>query len=285
MVAETGIELIQLFGYEYTDYSVHEGQVQFTARALMPGAANVTVTASRMINGRGFDLRPKAPLAFGAPVDARIVSLAPPDLGVGGHLSMIKYPRGAAGLIVVVGSGKTAMDCMIKLAELGESVTRRVRCVAGRGTYFAVREEFAGPDGGQHILSMLELFDGENGLHVLREMEERGFLHSPVPDPSSFQVGVCARAEVELVREHVLSPPEQRVVKAHLLDITVDPSCAGGVLLHLRPTRQPGAGGATTMALPPGSFIINCTDQIGEHPSLFDPIVSDDGLVLSPQAA
>jgi hypothetical protein len=40
-----------------------------------------------------------------------------------------------------------------------------------------------------------------------------------------------------------------------------------------------------TMELPPNSFLINCTDQIGEHVNRFDPIVSEDALVLSPQAA
>eukprot|EP01047_Picozoa_sp_COSAG01_P053843 COSAG01_NODE_5815_length_4017_cov_3.964267_2_plen_231_part_00 len=88
----------------------------------------------------------------------------------------------------VVGSGKTAMDCMIKLAALGESVTSRVRCIAGRGTWFGVREVLAGPTGGQHLVHMLDMFDGSNGTEVLREMASRGFLHSAVPDPSSFQV-------------------------------------------------------------------------------------------------
>eukprot|EP01047_Picozoa_sp_COSAG01_P053844 COSAG01_NODE_5815_length_4017_cov_3.964267_3_plen_232_part_00 len=98
------------------------------------------------------------------------------------------------------------------------------------------------------------------------------------------------------MQQQVLSPPEQRVVKAHLLDVTAAPDGVGTVL-HMRPvasqhsisTIQSAGAGAeastTTMYVPAHSFLINCTDQLGEHSNIFDPIVSEDGLVLSPQGA
>ena len=294
IIAETGIEILELFGYEYcSDYAVAQGKVCFTAKALVEGAADVTVTAGKMINGKGFDLHPKLPLTFGAEVDNRLHSLIPGDIASKEARALMCYPKEEGGLIVVVGSGKTAMDCMIKLAALGDSVTSRLRCISGRGTWFTVREVFGSPQGGGHMVSMMDLFDGHSGKEVLREMGKRGFLHSPLADPSSFQVGVCSRWEVELV-EQVLSPQEEKVCKAHLIDVTADAS-TGGTVLHMRPvpsgdhweTADLDSMGAelTTMALPQGSFLINCTDHIGEHANIFDPIVSDDGLVLSPQAA
>ena len=32
-----------------------------------------------------------------------------------------------------------------------------------------------------------------------------------------------------------------------------------------------------------GAFVVNCTDHIGQATNYFDPIVSEDGLVLAPQ--
>eukprot|EP01047_Picozoa_sp_COSAG01_P080653 COSAG01_NODE_15765_length_1302_cov_1.221945_1_plen_141_part_10 len=127
LVSESGIELIELFGYEYgNDYTVQDGLVCFVAKACVEGAAHVHVRAQRMINGRGFDLHPKLPLSFTKEVDCRVRSLIPGDVAAPDVQAQLRYPIGPAGLIVVVGSGKTAMDCMIKLAALGESVTSRV---------------------------------------------------------------------------------------------------------------------------------------------------------------
>ena len=268
VVAETGIELVECFGFEYqNDYRVEHGKVCFTAHALIDGAANVEVTADRMISGRGFDLHTKQPLSFNTNVDSRFHSLVPPDLGSGHVMAQIRYPSSTPGLIVVIGSGKTAMDCMIKLAELGESVTNRMRCISGRGTWFACREVFGSPSGGQHMLSMIDKFNGQNGKQVLREMADVGFLHSAMPDPSSFQVGVCSQWEVELVRK-VLTPIEERVHQAYLTDISVDPH-SDGTILHLLPVSSDTSmdtlngsvadGQLVTMPLPAGSFIVNCT--------------------------
>jgi hypothetical protein len=297
ITAETGIEILELFGYEYSnDYTVTaDTKVSFVARALVQGAADVAVTADRMINGRGFDLHPKRPLSFGPEVDARLHSLIPGEVASAEMQALMRYPQESPGLIVVVGSGKTAMDCMLKLAALGPDATRHVRCIAGRGTWFAIREVFSSPSGGSFMIEMMSRFDGTNGKEVLAAMGSRGFLHSPVQDPSSFQVGVCSRWEVELVQEQVLHPQSERVAKAHLVDVTAAAD-GPGTVLHMRPvSSQTDVSASTeaasdaaelvTMELPPGSFLINCTDQIGEHVNRFDPIVSEDGLVLSPQAA
>ena len=37
------------------------------------------------------------------------------------------------------------------------------------------------------------------------------------------------------------------------------------------------------LGMPRGTFVINCTDQYGEHMNEFEPIVSGGGKVLAPQ--
>ena len=66
-------------------------------------------------------------------------------------------------------------------------------------------------------------------------------------------------------------------MKGHLVDITQK---EGKVLMKIR-----SLDGKTfyEKPIPPGSFIVNCTDHLPHSIATWDPIISDDGLVLSPQ--
>jgi hypothetical protein len=132
-------------------------------------------------------------------------------------------------------------------------------------------------------------WDGTNEQDVFREMQRRGFLHSAIPAPQNFILGMCAPAELETVREAL----SERVIKGHLVDIVDDAAAGegqrsekalggggggGGCALQIR-----GLDGRTTLTpIPHGSFVINCTDHIGMDTNSFHPVVSGKNIVASP---
>ena len=148
---------------------------------------------------------------------------------------------------------------------------------------------------------------------VYKASAAAGFLHSPVPDPQNFILGICSEEEVAAIAA-ALAPAEENIVKAHLVDIA---DGVAGPALRLR-----GLDGVEfERPVPAGSFVINCTDHITEvlrficfsqcilsfilsfahprcvhsryHPDTtrltckgangFEPIVSKGGRVLAPQ--
>ena len=102
---------------------------------------------------------------------------------------------------------------------------------------------------------------------------------SAIPGATNCVIGRCSLGEIETAKR-VLSPPEEKIVKGHLLDI-----CAGSGGDMSMSIRGLAGRGVFSMPLPSGSVIINCTDNLGEHTNIHQPVVSDDGLVLAPQAA
>ena len=55
--------------------------------------------------------------------------------------ALMSYGADAGAPIYVIGSGKTAMDTIFQLTQrLGATVAGRMRCIAGRGTFFMRRE-------------------------------------------------------------------------------------------------------------------------------------------------
>ena len=59
-------------------------------------------------------------------------------------------------------------------------------------------------------------------------MQEQGLVHSSVPDPESFVLGICSEEEIEVQRA-ALSPPDTKVIKGYLLDI-VDTGANGSAM-------------------------------------------------------
>ena len=50
--------------------------------------------------------------------------------------------------------------------------------------------------GADYFLDLLELYDGSNAAHVLDTMAQTGFLHSAIPEPKNFILGVCSEEEI-----------------------------------------------------------------------------------------
>jgi len=126
---------------------------------------------------------------------------------------------------------------------------------------------------------MLEMFNGENAKEVYQEISRTGFLHSAIPDPGSFMIGVCSAKEIELA-QMALAPAERCIIKAHLIDVVQDADA--GPALWLRSLDRQST---YQHPIERGSFLVDCTDHVSERSNTFQPIVSGDGLVLSPQLA
>ena len=194
--------------------------------------------------------------------------------------------------IFVLGSGKTALDVIYNLSKAHPDIAHRIHCVAGNGMWFMNREyimssskwERVNPFGDTTLdfaSRMLEMYDGDNADEVYKRMaaEGNGFI-SPIPDPKKFMAGTASVEEVDHVRS-VLSPPESKVFKAHLVDVVLRYGIDGpedGATLELKSC---DTGEVEHVVVPRGTFIINCTGHV--HPQRARPVLSDDGLVLIPQ--
>ena len=132
--------------------------------------------------------------------------------------------------------------------------------------------------GTDYFVDMLEMYDGENAAEVYAKSAEAGFLHSPIPEPVNFVLGVLSQEESDVVAA-ALTPAEERIIKSHLVDIVDDTGDDG----TLRMVLQSLDGKRYSKEIPAGSFIINATDHITEEMNAFQPILSDDGLVCCPQ--
>merc|ERR1712046_424256 len=122
------------------------------------------------------DIQVKHPLAFSAA--SKVHSLVPADVSSPQWIHRMRYSKNKP--IIVVGSGKTAMDVMNYLNLHLKGVAERLCCIAGRGTFFINRGALSGnqsssetsaPDFLDHLVNCLQLFDGTNGKQVCQEMQ------------------------------------------------------------------------------------------------------------------
>lgn len=74
-VEEKELQLVTLFGYEYSGHNVEGGKVRLAATPLLAGVPPVTVIADRVIKAGGFDVKIKEPLRFST--RAQIHTLSP----------------------------------------------------------------------------------------------------------------------------------------------------------------------------------------------------------------
>ena len=74
-----------------------------------------------------------------------------------------------------------------------------------------------------------------------------------------------------------LTPASTKVIKGHLVDIV---SKDGKATLQIR-----NLDGKTYVEkeIPAGSFIVNCTDHLSDSMAKWEPVISEDQLVLAPQ--
>lgn len=279
-VREKSLDLVTLFQYEYDGHLINsERRVEVNATSFT-GLPKAKISCKRMINARGVNIQPKLPFVF--PEASCIHSLTPGDVSAPEWSTRIRYNQHKP--VIVVGSGKTAMDVMLYLGRNLPDAQRRVKCISGRGTWFLVRELMTPTDaevlahgsvtGADIMIQMISKFNGSNAKEVCMDLDRQGLIHSAVPDPGSFLLGLCSREEISTVKA-ILSPAEEKIIKAHIVDVT---NGGNGPVLKLRAL---DGESIFTREVEPGSFIINCTDNIKPQPHM--PVMSDDGLVLNPQ--
>ena len=127
--------------------------------------------------------------------------------------------------------------------------------------------------GADYFLDLLELYDGSNAEHVLDTMAESGFLHSAIPAPKNFILGVCSEEEIAEAKS-ALTPAAERILKAHLVDVFDDDVESPTLRMVLRSTDAANEGEEYSIPIPAGAFIVNATDHISTKTNHFAPILS-----------
>eukprot|EP00038_Savillea_parva_P010451 m.190409 g.190409 ORF g.190409 m.190409 type:complete len:543 (-) comp18030_c0_seq1:84-1712(-) len=290
-VSDKALDLVLLFEHEYEGHAADATCV--TVRATPRHGSSMDgptrVVADRLIVATGVNTAPLHPLTFTAGSVA-VHSMAPNDVLTSEWSLRMRFGPDRHKPIVVLGSGKTALDAIIALTSAFPDVTDRITCISGSGTWFLNRDRFFPntplgkyapwtPTALDLFSRMIELYDGTNGNDVYRQMaKESGAFHSPWPDPQTHKGGLASEAEVEHVRR-VLHPAATKIIKAHLVDVMEDGP--QDVLLQLRPCVGSSAATPTTLRLPRGSFIVNCTGHL--RPAPVTPVLSGHGRVLTTQ--
>ena len=288
-VSEKELQLATLFQYAFDGHSInHDGKVTMTVQSLLHEDGGVvpppvTITADKLIIATGVNVPQKYPFNFSTPVSAAVHSLCPADILSPRWHPVMKYSRDADKPIWIIGSGKTAMDVIYTLSQREPSWRSRMRCIAGRGTWFMDRDMVDRPvdaDGNLlpvYFLEMCAMFDGQNAQDVYRELSKKGFFHSFVPDAQNFVAGIASKEELETCKA-TLTPESEKILKYHLMDI-----CESSDAELCMKLRSLDGQSIEYRPLERGSFIVNCTDNVVEGQLDIQPIVSEDGLVLVTQ--
>ena len=282
-VSETELALVTLFQYRYDGHAIKDGKVHLIVKSLLHDDLPVTICAAKLIIATGVNIPQKFPIDFPAPVSNSVHSLCPADILSAKWHPIMKYSQDKDKPIWIIGSGKTAMDIIYTLSKQEPSWRSRIRCVAGRGTWFMDRAMVDYPvdaDGNLlpvYFLEMCAMFDGTNAPDVYRDLAAKGFFHSYVADAQNFVAGIASKEEIDTCKA-TLTPASERVLKCHLMDI--EETAEAGLRMKLR-----SLDGQTVdyRPLERGAFIVNCTDNVLEGQLDVQPIVSDDGLVLATQ--
>mmetsp|Transcript_11331 Transcript_11331/g.13390 ORF Transcript_11331/g.13390 Transcript_11331/m.13390 type:complete len:610 (+) Transcript_11331:95-1924(+) len=317
---EKDLDIVELFEYEYLEHATRPRTsadggsavpkvVEVKSRALRPAREGampmpqIKVIADKMIRATGFNVQIKQPLKLGT---NKVHTLAPTDVISPEWNAKLRFSEDSDKPIWVIGSGKTAMDVINYLCNHIPGAKERIHCVSGHGTAFQVRDP---PEGFfnrwmnkpntqlDNFVKIIQMFDGSNAPEVFVELEKRGFIHSALPTPDSFSLGVCSRAEIAIAKA-ALTPHQDKVVKAYIRDVVDGPdgpvmefSALDSKIKEGKEEKIHTGGGLITGAaktferkLPEGSFIVNATEHIAlAGKREFQPIIDEDGIVLCPQ--
>lgn len=262
-VAKRRVALEGRFGWEYLSHEECGGLARVRLRS--PEGRIQTVRARRLIKAFGHLVRPSRALSTSS---ARVRSVTPEALDVRSN----EVRKGDAPFWIV-GGGKTAMDTAHLL--ISELPGREVNLLAGPGTFFARRDAFfpvgarrwwAGTPLNTMLRQVAQRFDGTNEREV-GEWFRATYGIGPLPDATDFFGAYLSDAELG-----VISAGLQTIEKEYLSD-AVDQD--DGVALVYRSGRS--------RAVPPGSWLVNCTGSLLRTSQPYEPFVSPAGTTLSIQ--
>jgi len=263
-VVRTRVDLDERFGWEYIEHAEAGGTVTVTVRD--PDGRIETLTTRRLVKAYGNHVLPSSPL----PLSSAAVRSTTPEALSG---LVARRPEGSSNPVWIVGSGKTAMDVALML--LRECPGRELNMVAGSGTMFSRRETFfpTGPRrwyAGTRINAMLRQaalrFDGTNEQDVAAWFADTYGI-SPTAEPANFFSAYLSDAECADIRAGM------RRVEPGYLDDVLDTT--DGPAIVLRDGRS--------LAIPAGSWVVNCTGYLAQPRRPYEPFVSGTGNVLSIQ--
>ena len=260
-VARTKVDLEERFGWEYIEHSEADGVVKVSLRA--PDGRVETLTTKRLIKAYGNHVLPSSPLSLSS---AAVRSTTPEALS-----RLIAERPGDSSPVWIIGSGKTAMDVALMLRR--DCPGRELNMIAGSGTIFSRRETFfpTGPRrwyAGTRINAMLRQvalrFDGTNEQDVAGWFADTYGI-SPSAGATNFFSAYLSDAECADVRAGV-----RRIESGHLEDVL---DTADGPTIALREGRS--------LAIPAGSWIVNCTGYLAQPRRRYGPFTSFAGYHLT----
>ena len=260
------------FRYAYTQHRVARGRVEIEAAPLEDAGDDrkpLRITAARMLIATGAQIEILKPFALSSE-RVRSVAVADPVVMSPEFLDDDKP-------VYIIGSGKTAMDTALHVIRHNHQQDhrrrRKIHVITGQGMWFFSRDRLY-PSGlarhhdgvlvGDFFLRMAQLFEGANEEETLQQLAHDGIATSLFPKPKNFRFGVLSRAELDELQRG--------------LDVAIP-----GYLVDVERTTMRLRQGDTLreVAVPEGSWFLNCTTHIHEHG--FGPVLRDSGLVCAPQ--
>jgi hypothetical protein len=264
------LEIKPFFGYVYRGHHVRDGRVQIEAAPVSNGQnapRTVRIRARRLLKAPGarIEMLPPFPLS-----SSRVRSV-----GVSDPVLMTSEFLDSDAPVYVIGSGKTAMDCVRHIVQDSRSQRRPVGILIGSGMWFLVRNRLCptGPErfmrgtlAGDCFLRICEIFDGDNEVQVMRALEREGLAINVFGQAGNCRYGMLSLAE----RDEVLANAGE-IFHGHLVDVE------GTHMI----VREGNAQRAVSIA--EGSWFINCTSHLRGGPH--EPVLQDSGAVCAPQHA
>ena len=109
-------------------------------------------------------------------------------------------------------------------------------------------------------------------VESFRAAAAQGALHSLTPEwAKKCRAGILSESELRTVKEGL-----SEIIEGHLVDVVPGEAGGGPVLVYK------GNGATVRLGVDAGAWIVNCTSHMLKN--THDPVLSEDGLVLSTQA-
>jgi hypothetical protein len=255
------ITLDPRWGWNYLSHREEAGRVRIAVHA--PDGDCREIVARRLVKAFGYGIEENRPLEVSS---SQVRSISPSQLE---DLGLLAGDDGSP--VLVVGSGKTAMDTVLAL-RIG-SPNRRISLVAGSGTFFSEREKlfptgrrrwYTGISVNSALAQVARRFDGHNASAA-----SDYFLHtfglSALEAPIHNFFGILSRPECTAVREGL-----NRVVRDHLEDVV---DADRGPIAVLR--------SGASIALERDTWLVNCTGHFKPREIEHEPYSSPSGAITS----
>ncbi len=273
------LDIKPMFGWAYQSHRTRGGRVEVEAVATSRANGNdaggdrggeadaaptVRIRAKRLLKAVGANIQmlPAFPLS-----STRVRSV-----GVSDPVLMTREFLDSEAPVYVIGSGKTAMDCVLHIVRNNPS-RRPVHVVMGSGMWFFARDHLCPPGplrfmggtlAGDVFLRILENFDGQNEADVMKALARDHIAVNVFGEAGNCRLGLISGSECT----EVLAKTDT-VIRGHLVDVE-------GTKMTVREGKE-----QRELSVAAGAWFINCTTHFRWRPH--EPVIQDSGLVCAPQ--